>query len=104
MFLLSNQGRGPTFGEKAAVYRSPGSTGSLAALMREERGVDKPGAGGKKVGRAEAAKASAAYIPGMAPPETNKPSKNAKKQVGAVKGGADEGSGLGFVFCTSCEV
>ncbi|CAM9492695.1 unnamed protein product, partial [Ectocarpus sp. 6 AP-2014] len=73
-------GRGPTFGEKAAVYRSPGSTGSLAALMRAERGVDKAGAGGKKVGRVDAARASGTYIPGMAPPEANKPSKNAKKQ------------------------
>eukprot|EP00903_Cladosiphon_okamuranus_P016168 g14921.t1 len=73
-------GKGRTFGEKAAVYRSPGSTGSLAALMRAERGVDKAGAGGKKVGRVDAARATGAYIPGMAPPEANKPSKNAKKQ------------------------
>ncbi|CAM9727316.1 unnamed protein product, partial [Laminaria digitata] len=74
-------GRGPTFGEKAAVYRSPGSSGSLAALMRADRGVDKPGAGGKKINRAEASRATEAYIPGgMAPPETNKPSKNARKQ------------------------
>lgn len=35
----------------------------------------------KKVGRADAARASGAYIPGMAPPDANKPSKNAKKQV-----------------------
>lgn len=49
MFGVLRSGRGPTFGEKAAVYRSPGSTGSLAALMRAERGVDKGGAGGKKV-------------------------------------------------------
>lgn len=74
-------GRGPTFGEKAAAYRSPGSTGSLAAMMRAERGVTKPGAGAKNIDRAEAARASGAYIPGMAPPEAKKPSKNAKKQV-----------------------
>lgn len=34
-----------------------------------------------KVGRVDAAKASGAYIPGMAPPDANKPSKNARKQV-----------------------
>ena len=52
--------------------------------MKAERGVDKPSSGGaaKKIDRAEVARASAAYIPGMAPPETNKPSKNARKQVG----------------------
>lgn len=49
--------------------------------MRADRGVDKPGAGGKKIGRAEASRANETYIPGMAPPETNKPSKNARKQV-----------------------
>ncbi|CAM9309742.1 unnamed protein product [Ascophyllum nodosum] len=73
-------GKGPA--EKPAVYRAPGSTGSLAARMKAERGVDKPSSGGaaKKIDRAEVARASAAYIPGMAPPETNKPSKNARKQ------------------------
>ena len=99
LYLQSRPGRGPTFGEKAAVYRSPGSSGSLAALMRAERGVGKPGAGGKKIGRAEASKANEAYIPGMAPPEANKPSKNARKQVRCSDGGW---YGRGFVPLFGC--
>lgn len=74
------KGKGPA-AEKPAVYRAPGSTGTLAARMKAERGVDKPSGGARKIDRAEVARASAAYIPGMAPPETNKPSKNARKQV-----------------------
>lgn len=65
--------------EKPAVYRPPGSTGSLAALMRAERGLDKQ-PGGKKISQLEASRATGNYIPGM-PPQQNKPSKNAKKQV-----------------------
>ena len=50
--------------------------------MRADRGVDTPGAGGKKIGRAEASRANVPYIPGgMAPAEPKKPSKNARKQV-----------------------
>lgn len=75
-----SKGKGPA-AEKPAVYRAPGSTGTLAARMKAERGVDKPSAGARKIDRAEVARASASYIPGMAPPETNKPSKNARKQV-----------------------
>ena len=69
-----------------AKYRPPGSSGSLAAMMRAEREAETSGAPPLKAAAAAASIANTRVIPGMAPPpDTSAANKNKARKERAKK-------------------